>query len=403
MLSKLLIFCLIAFAASSKHRYISLAIFLILISISPLLRLLLDMQSTSSIYVIYLLIFFIGVFLRGNQRLNLVRIYFVLIIFMFFIIQAFNIEFNLKTLSLSVMQVLFIPLIAYYGAYDMRKKNVDIFSVFIAYLLINYFIFYTRAFFDYNFFGVLDAELAAWMYRPSNLTTPIIFSIEVAILLSLMIQSQLKNSYKIMLLLISVAPLILMHSRSAYIIIFISYTFFLLREKKYTALFYLIIVLILASSAYFYVAEKVPYFFTLFEFESYGSRVSSLLNSVDFISKMEIVNIFFGLGAGSSSHYTASNIVDVIYVENAFISMIIEHGIIVFIGYIFSLLYYIIKTGLKGDSAYFFVIIISLWIVNMMSASLTVMSVSILYWTIYFYGLLRLFPKAQLDVSDRSI
>jgi hypothetical protein len=38
----------------------------------------------------------------------------------------------------------------------------------------------------------------------------------------------------------------------------------------------------------------------------------------------------------------------------------------------------------------------------MMSASLVAMLVSILYWTI-FYGLLKFFPKTQLDVSDHPV
>ena len=165
------------------------------------------------------------------RKLSLPGICLVLAFLSLLVFQTVANNLNVNALSLGIARFLFLPILACYSAKDIVKKDIDIFSVFVVYLLINLLIFYVRAFYSYNFFNVLDVTLEEWTYRPSNLSNPIIFAIEVAILLSLMIRSTISKQNKIIISLMVFVPLVLMFSRSSYIIIIANYMFLYIRES----------------------------------------------------------------------------------------------------------------------------------------------------------------------------
>lgn len=394
MIFNLILFSIITVFASSQRRYLSLVGFLLLVSLGPLLKFSLGLQSTGVLYTYYFGVFFIALILREHGRLSLFGICLVLAFLVVIFFQTLTNNLNFNALSLGVSRFLFLPILACYAAKDIIKKDRDIFSVFVVYLLINFLIFYVRAFYSYNFFNVMDVALEEWTYRPSNLSNPIIFAIEVAVLLSLMISSNISNRYKIIISIISVIPLALMFSRSSYVIILANYAFFLVYSRKFVALFWSGVISVLLGATVFYITGELPYIVSIFDYNAgaYGTRMSSMSESLNFIAEMDLISLLIGLGSGSASQHGAGHGMEMVYVENAFISLVIENGILILIGFFLSLMYFYFRTGLKRNSAYFFVILLSIGLVNLFSASLTVLSVQLLYWTIYFYGLTQNSP-----------
>lgn len=380
-------------SAGSQRRYFSLVGFFLLFSLGPLLKVVLNIQSIGVVYIFYFGAFFVRLLMLEHKRLNLRILFYILVALVFLTLQNLSTGQSIDEFILGVSKFIFLPILALYAVKDLQRNKVDLFSIFIIYLIINYFVFYVRAFYDYSFFGVLDADFEEWTYRPSNLSTPIIFAIEIAILISLMLRSNLSIAYKIMIAIITVLPLALMHSRSSYIIIAVSFFFFLLHQRRYGVFLSFVSILFFITLFISTKSGEIPYFLTIFDFssDSYGTRFSSMEAAISVIASMDISELLLGLGSGTASQHSAgaSLEVDVVYVENALISLIVENGIIIFFCFFLSLVYYPIRTGLKGNSAHLFVILVSIWLVNFFAASLTVLSVQLLYWTVYFYGLFQ--------------
>jgi len=363
--------------------------FLLLVSLGPLLKVVLGIQSTGIVYTYYFGVFFIALILREHRKLSLIGICLILALLGLLFLQSLTNNLNINALSLGISRFIFLPILACYAAKDIVKKDTDIFSVFVIYLLINFLIFYIRAFYSYNFFDIMDVSLEEWTYRPSNLSNPIIFAIEVAVLLSLMIRSNISFRYKIIVSILSVIPLALMFSRSSYVIILVNYVFFLVYSRKFVTLFWSGMISIFVGAIVFYITGELPYIVSILDYNAgaYGTRMSSMSESLNFVAEMDITSLLIGLGSGSASQHGAGHGMEMVYVENAFISLVIENGLFLLIGYILSLMYFYFRTGLKGGSACYFVILLSIGLINLFSASLTVLSVQTLYWTIYFYGL----------------
>ncbi len=390
MILKFFIITILAVLAGNQRRYVSLVGFLLLFSLGPLLKITLNIQSTGSLYILYFGLFFARLLMTEYKRLSRHLIYFILVVLVLLILQLLRNDLNIDSFILGISRFIFLPVLALYAVKDLLKYKVDPFSIFIVYLFINYFVFYMRAFYDYSFFGALDTELNMLTYRPSNLSNPIVFSIEVAIFISLMLRSNVSSAYKIIISVTSIIPLIFMHSRSSYMIIALNYFFLLLYTRRYGTILSSVLLLSVIILIFFYTTGDIPYILTVFDYSggAYGQRFSSMSGTVSLIANMDIIDFLVGFGSGAASQHGASHGMDVIYVENAFISLIVENGIVVLMCYLLSLAYYPFKTGLRGDSAYLYMILVSIWLINLFAASLTVLSVQLLYWTMYFYGLL---------------
>lgn len=391
MINLFLFFAAITIFASHQKVYFSLLGFLFLVSFGKLFTFLTNIQSMSIIYIYYFAIFFISIMYRERDNYKLTTLIFVIGVFCLLLMQTLVSKIDISGLSLGIARFLFLPIMASYAAKDIIKRNVDLCSIFIVYFSLSFVIFYIRAFYSYDFFNILDVEMEAWTYRPSSFTNPIIFAIEVAIFISLMLHSQLAIKAKLLLILISIIPLVLMFSRSAYVIIIINLLFFLIYKKRFVSIFNLVFVSTLLGAIYFNLTGDLPYILSIFDFEggSYGTRTTSMTDALIFISEMNIQEFLFGLGSGFASQHGATEYGTVFYVENTFLSLIIENGMLFMVFYLISLIYFIIKTGLKKNSKYHFVLIISIALVNLFSANLTVLSVQILYWAVYFYSLNR--------------
>ena len=156
-------------------------------------------------------------------------------------------------------------------------------------------------------------------------------------------------------------------------------------------LFWVSVASVVSGTMFFYITGELPYIVSLLDYNkgAYGTRMTSMSGALNFIAEMDIKSFFIGLGSGSASQHGAGHGMEMVYVENAFISLIIDNGMIFFICYLLSLVYFCIQTRLKSDSAYSFVILVSIGVVNLFSANLTTLSVQLLYWTVYFYGIHR--------------
>lgn len=372
-----------------KRGYVAFATFLLIISISPLVKYLLGVQTLSVFYAFFLVGTIASAIIRDKGRLNKTLIWFGLGAVILLLIQQFVAGFDLNIFALGLVKLLMLPWLGYFIAKELHTKNYDLFSVLFFYILINLAIFYFRAFFEYTFYGVLDVSTEEWVYRPSNLASPIIFAIEVVIIISIMYVSDVSKWRKICLLGLIFVPLILMQTRAAMVIFTLMTVAYLIYSKQFGLLVVLHIIGAVVIFLLWILSGEIPYVFTIFSYEggAYGSRVASVAGTLDIFSEFSVMKTLVGVGSGLASHHGSSFGQEVIYVENGLVSLVVENGLLVFLIFLGALAYYPLKVRLVGTSGYFYVLLLAIVAINFFSASLTTLSIQALFWLVYFYGL----------------
>mgnify|MGYP006078702617 CR=1 FL=1 len=384
-----LVLASVFFISFHRHSYVAYASFLLIVSISPLVKYLLGVQTISLFYAIFLVGIIFASIIRDKGRINKIMIFFGLGIALLLLIQQLVVGFEFAFLALGLVKLLMLPLLGYFVAKELHAKNHDLFSVLFFYILINLAIFYFRAFFEYTFFGILDVSIEEWVYRPSNLTSPIIFAIEVVIIIALMYVSDVPKWRKICLLGLIFLPLILMQTRAAMLLLALMTVAYLIYSKQFRSIVILSITSVIIVFLFWILSGEMPYIFSIFSYDggAYGKRASSIADTLDIYSEFGVLKMLIGAGSGLASQHASSFGHEAIYVENGLLALLVENGLLFFIMFIGALAYYPLRTRLVGISGYLYFLLFLIVVINIFSASLTTLSIQALFWLIYFYGL----------------
>lgn len=365
-----------------RHAYVAFATFILLVSISPLIKYLVGLQSLSVIYAIFLIVFFIAAIIRDKGLLNNKMIFFSLGIASLLLIQQAVIGFDVNFLALGLVKLLLLPLLGYFTAKDLHSKHKDLFSVFFIYLIINLAIFYIRAFFEYTFFGILDVRTEEWVYRPSNLSSPIIFAIEMVVIISIMYASSVSKVTKIIFIALILIPLALMQTRAAMALFALMTMAYLIYSKQTILLMFLIIFGAFAIYMLWLVTGETLYVFSIFSYDggAYGSRISSITETLNIFSEFNILQMLLGIGSGLASQHASSFGYESFYIENGIIALVVENGFLIFLIFLISIIYYIVKVRLAGVAGYLLLLLLLIVGINLFSASLTTILVGQWHW-----------------------
>jgi hypothetical protein len=380
-----------------KKPYFSAMLFSLIVSLSPLLKLYIG--NTAYNFTILLTLCILIVKVLQDKLIKKSLIIYVSIVFIFIYLHFLILGSHPQQVILSIYRYLYIPIISYYSIIYMINNNIKISTVYTPYIIINLLILYYRAFIDYTFLGAMQYSeffdglfiMGSIFYRPSNLSAPIIFSIELVIYLCLLLFENKKVKLFFVMFLASLYPLILMQSRSSYILLLVFILVYLLIQKRFIIVSSIIFIittlgLLFGNSIYLFSALN-------FQEKSYTVRISSMINTIEnFLNESPFV-ILFGKGVGSSN----MNLNDVeknfggIYVENFYLALLYDSGIVIFsIWIIFNILLLLKSLKIKSKiSIYAFILILCLFLTNIFASNLTANVIQVLYWQLAFIILLR--------------
>lgn len=320
---------------------------------------------------------------------------FLLVLFFFILIQYFYLNIKSFQVQLGIYRLLIIPFMAFYFVYLSRSDGFIIIKYLLPVFIFNVLIVYWRVFFDYTFFGLVKivnfdniSEQFAFgleLWRPSNLESPIVFAIELVsfILLYYYYMGSDKKTRIVfsVFVILSVIPLLVMRSRSSFIIIIGSILLNNLGHKlNLKKLFYLctFLFLLLFLSPFIDLVSVLS-----FTDDSYSERSSSLFNTITTFINSPVVNLFFGYGSGHSNFELEENSGFNIYVENYFASFLIDYGLILTLPFVILNLWYFIR-GIFNLRNILFLSFSLLILVNLFSSNLSAYSLSFFYWVSIF-------------------
>ena len=112
-----------------RHGSVSFATFLLIVSISPLVKYLLGVQAISVFYAFFLAGIISAAIVRDKGRINKMMILFGFGIALLLLIQQLVVGFEFSFLALGFVKLLMLPLLGYFIAKELHSKNRDLFSV----------------------------------------------------------------------------------------------------------------------------------------------------------------------------------------------------------------------------------------------------------------------------------
>jgi len=299
---------------------------------------------------------------------------------------------SLFSVQLFVFKFVIIPIVLYYSYLLAQYYNVSFLNTFYPYFFLNIIIVYYRAFFDYTFFGVLSFEgmnqfsdaysVGKILWRPSNLSSAIVFSVELVIFLALQYFSAVNRKKLMFISILSIVPILVMQSRSSWVILSMLIIYSLMKNRKFVLLSFIT----LLSSYLFYklkIISKVYDLLTMNE-ASFSSRFNSVIESVPLFFKNTLNRIVFGNGTGFANYKMPGNDSFGVYVENFHLSVLFDQGIIIFVFWILFNIYCLLIFALNKtnmSSVLFFVLL-----TNCFSSSLTVFTLQMFYTLIIVAG-----------------
>lgn len=377
-----------------RYKIFVSTLFLFCVTISPLLNLI---WTELTFYLIVLILIFVIIEFIKSTSAFIFRGFF-LVLLAFLVIQLMFIRLNLFQFQLSIYRFLIIPIVAFYSVHISLKSDVKLSFYITPPIILGIGIVYYRIFFDYTFFGLVELDLyekfsdnfsyGSTLWRPSSLESPIIFSMQLVLFLFYFLnQSNSDRKHRMImriLFIISFFPLLVMRSRSAFIVLLISFSIILIYQKiKLKSILYLIA---LVWTLYFTINNvNLGSVFSLND-ESYSVRSSSVINSLNQFTNGETKNLFLGFGSGYSNVEINKNEGFNMYVENFFLSYLIDYGILFFLPFcIFN--FWLLYKCLLSKNLYFFSFSIFL-LTNFFSSNLTAYSIQFLYWIFVFNFLL---------------
>ena len=375
---------------SKLKPYYAASFFALVISISPVLALVHPSLSSALQIFLFLIILIIAYKFKLVKKSHFLVL---LLIVSFIFLQNIISKTNFSQVQLSIFRFVIIPYTILYSFLLSKFYNKSFLNTFYLYFLINLLILYYRAFFDFTFFNTIYFDInekysdlysiGRELWRPSNLSSAIVFSIELVLFISIQLFVGKKNKIFKFFILSSIIPLLLMFSRSSWFIISLCLIYYFFKNKKYFVItFSSTIILYLGS--YFSTTSAFIDLIT-FKESSYASRFSSYSESFNYFVNDSVNKIFFGNGAGYSNLDITNSGSFAMYVENFHLSVLYDYGVFIFLLWIFFNLYsiYLFK---KIKTKIFFLTLSLLMITNFFSSSLSSFPVQIFYQIILLYG-----------------
>lgn len=295
--------------------------------------------------------------------------------------------FTMQSFMLSIYVYVIIFGIAYFNFLDIKARRINFWDQYKIYVIICLVIQFYRAIFDFSFFGLATMkgdgiigqelyEFGGELFRPSSLQGCIVYAIELGIFIGITIVKEGINKKNSVILILSTVGLLLTYSRSGLLIFLVSVVYYLIKSKKFSVL----PVILLAFVAYMLAAigygDRINEFLD-FGSETYQARLTSISMVSNKIFNFDLKDFIFGVGYGMAN-YVDENGAITYYVENYFISLIINSGFITLIMMVFYSIYVIIEGIRKKlvDTLLFGMLLV----VNFLACSLLTYSVQILFW-----------------------
>ena len=119
-----------------KHGYIAYVALLIILSISPMIKSLLGLESLSIFYALFIGVVILKSLNKDYGRINQTMFLFILIFIFILLTQQILLGGNFTLFALGLIRIIMIPLLCYLIAKEMHSRNKDLFSVFLIYLVI---------------------------------------------------------------------------------------------------------------------------------------------------------------------------------------------------------------------------------------------------------------------------
>lgn len=385
-----------------KKTYLGVTIICLLSSMGPLFKLYLPLKNMDFIFILFTLTFFIIIFIK-HFSLTPTTIFIFNIITILCLIQFLITDVNIWQMGLTLLKYIGFPLIAYFSVKYIIKYNINISYVLSIYIIPNLLVFYYRVFVDYSFQGIFPNFIKGTIwFRPSSFNSAIIFGIELASYLCILALTCKNKKFQITMLILSIYPLVMMRCRSSYFILILFFIYYLIEQKFYKQLFNVISASFLFLSIYYLLQEKIPYLFTIFNYTggAYDTRFNSMSNSISNFYNQGITAFLFGKGIGTASIFAKTRGYDVVYVENTFLTILYESGIIILSLWIIFNIYVFLKSRINIETRQLTILIISILLTNLISANLTNNTVLLIYLEIIFYNLLKTRKFIIMNESD---
>lgn len=369
-----------------KKPFYGITIYLIIVSTAPIWELFLN---DIIIYSFYTLIVFLLIFKLYMKKIKIsIYIYYILFMSIYNIMIMVLINSSINSFILAEYQFILIPLITILSLKNVRIYQVNLTKLILPYLSICLIIFYYRAFIDYSFFGLVDLyNFDSWSnlytfggsnYRPSNLNSPIIFSIELVVYLAIILYEQGFKKITKYLFLLSIVPLILMRSRSSIVILIFTLIVILLKKKNVKYFFPVGIGCVIICSLFGnYIGLE-----EIFKFanSSYVGRFNSALTSIESFFDLDLIKILFGNGVGSANYNGINSNGFLFYTENYFVAKLIDTGLIGLMIFLVIIILCLLKTKNVQLKTIFF----GLLLVNLIASSMSGYVIKVLFWIIVY-------------------
>lgn len=297
-------------------------------------------------------------------------------------------ETNVNHFVTAIYVYIIIVTISIVSFKEIRKKNIDFWKQYTVYIIIGLLIQLVRAFYDYQFFGVkpylIDEvgadsfyEIGGVAYRPSSLMTPIVFSIELGVFIGATVIRKGITLKTLPMLLWAIIGLMLTNSRSGMVVLILVGIYWIVKNKRLVAgaVFATIVV---GALFLFNYAERLQ---TIFDFKNhtYDTRFKSINKTLGQVADFGVDKVLFGAGYGAANYIDENG--DVLYyVEDFYISLLVNSGYItslLFLGYLF----YVISRGLRIRSSNV-LLLVCILLVNFFACSLMIYTVQLLFWVI---------------------
>jgi hypothetical protein len=229
-----------------------------------------------------------------------------------------------------------------------------------------------------NIFSIVDL-VGITNFRPANLSSPIIFSIELVIVLSIFYFENDKRPIFTFLIGFSLLPLVLMQSRSSFVLIIVIVLYSIINKKSAKFLILTSVIFVLVG---FVLSDRI-HFFSIFNLrnQTYAIRLNSMLSSLVLFMKQDWTKILFGLGVGTTNLIIGGNGQFEFYVENFHLSLLYDSGLVVFCMWVLFNISLLIKaTTTRAKHSYLIGVIAGLLLINFVSSNLTAYTIQIFYW-----------------------
>ena len=297
-------------------------------------------------------------------------------------------EANTTSSSLgSIYAYVLVFSISFFSYKQIVEKKVDFSEQLKIYIALCFAVQLYRIFIDYTFGGIVQLEATASYYefggaffRPSNLESPVIYPIEVAIFFALILFRDISFMQKAPWLIISAISIIMTSSRSGLIMLFIFVSGFAIIKKQYIYFCLFVIICVIAFNTLDIFSRRINKMLDKND-RTYDTRFNSISTTIEQISNLDLKYSVLGLGYGSANVKNSEGKM-LVYSENYPLALWANNGF-VFLSIFLIYMFFCFKQGIKKRNTNT-IILASLFIVNILALSLLMYSVQILFWYITF-------------------